>query len=71
MDLSEVLAAYKALPEDEQKAALDMAETVIGDRFFVPNPGPQTEAYFSEADELFYGGRCWRRQKRPALRLGR
>jgi len=23
---------------------------------FVPNPGPQTEAWFCEADELFYGG---------------
>ncbi len=23
---------------------------------WTPNPGPQTEAYFSEADELFYGG---------------
>jgi hypothetical protein len=25
---------------------------------WVPNPGPQTEAYFSEADELFYGGQA-------------
>jgi hypothetical protein len=23
---------------------------------WIPNPGPQTEAYYSEADELFYGG---------------
>lgn len=23
---------------------------------WAPNPGPQTDAYFSEADELFYGG---------------
>lgn len=23
---------------------------------WIPNPGPQTEAYFSDADELFYGG---------------
>ena len=25
---------------------------------WIPNPGPQTEAYFSEADELFYGGQA-------------
>jgi hypothetical protein len=25
-------------------------------RFFTPNPGPQTLAYFSEADEVFFGG---------------
>lgn len=25
---------------------------------WVPNPGPQTEAYFSEADELFFGGQA-------------
>ena len=25
---------------------------------WVPNPGPQTAAYFSEADELFYGGQA-------------
>jgi hypothetical protein len=24
----------------------------------VPNVGPQTEAYFCEADELFYGGQA-------------
>lgn len=25
---------------------------------WVPNPGPQTDAYFCEADELFYGGQA-------------
>ncbi len=56
MDLNEVLAAFNALPEAEQKEALAMADGVLGERKFVPNPGPQTDAYFSEADELFYGG---------------
>lgn len=28
------------------------------DMAWVPNPGPQTEAYFSEADELYYGGQA-------------
>jgi hypothetical protein len=25
-------------------------------QIWFPNPGPQTDAFFSEADELFYGG---------------
>ncbi len=28
------------------------------DRLWTPLPGPQTEAYFCEADELFYGGQA-------------
>jgi hypothetical protein len=27
-----------------------------GKLLWIPNPGPQSDAYFSEADELFYGG---------------
>ncbi|QZN96453.1 terminase [Symbiopectobacterium purcellii] len=29
-----------------------------GEMLWVPNPGPQTEAYYCEADELFYGGQA-------------
>lgn len=37
-----------------QARALVEAETA---RFkWVPNPGPQTDAYFSEADQTLYGG---------------
>lgn len=56
MDLNEVLKALDALPKEAQEQLLRDAEAVVGDPYFVPNPGPQTEAYFSEADELFYGG---------------
>lgn len=40
---------------DEQKARIstDFLQTPIK---FVPNPGPQTEAYFSKADIMLYGG---------------
>lgn len=34
----------------------DQIGASIDDMVWVPNPGPQTDAYFSEADELLYGG---------------
>lgn len=41
--------------KDRKKLAKDIAAATKHLRF-VPWPGPQTEAYLSEADELFYGG---------------
>ena len=42
------------MPEDERQKL--MAETV--DRFskikFIPNPGPQSDAYYSKADIMLY-----------------
>lgn len=54
--LDDILQRYEALPADKQKAIREKAATLKGDRPFSPNPGPQTEAYFSKADELFFGG---------------
>lgn len=52
-DLEALLA--KLSPEQLQSVKTDvMAAT--GDALWVPSPGPQQEAYLSEADELFYGG---------------
>lgn len=53
---SDFLKAFDALPEDEKKDALALADAECANMKFVPNPGPQTEAYFSEADEMFFGG---------------
>ena len=45
---------YDDLPETQKaKIASDFAEMPVK---FVPNPGPQTEAYFSPADILLFGG---------------
>lgn len=54
--LDEILRAYEALSPELQEDIAEKARAVRGNRLFVPNPGPQTEAYFSEADETFYGG---------------
>lgn len=55
-DLEALLERLTALPEDQKKAVV--AETIAAtkDAKFVPNPGPQADAWFSKADELFYGG---------------
>lgn len=54
--LDDILRAYQALPPEQQEEIAEKAKAIRGDRLMVPNPGPQTEAYFSEADETFYGG---------------
>lgn len=56
--LDEILAKLDAMP-DQERAALEtmVAQKLAQDGLkFIPNPGPQTEAFYSEADELFYGG---------------
>ena len=54
--LDEILERFRELPEDEQE---ELAKTVLEgtkDRVWIPNPGPQTEAYFNEAEIILYGG---------------
>lgn len=58
MQLAEVLAAVTGLSPD---ARARLTEVVLeakerSGRKWTPNPGPQTDAYFSEADCLLYGG---------------
>lgn len=54
--LDEVLARYNDLPPDVQEQLRADAITATGHMRWVPNPGPQTDAYFSPADDLFFGG---------------
>src|SRR5689334_9538923 len=54
--LDELLNRLAALPPDQQKAAVEDAFKVTEGMRFIPSPGPQTEAYHSEADILLYGG---------------
>lgn len=54
--IQQFIAIADKLPPDKLKEldAAIIAET--GHLKFVPNPGPQERAYFSEADELLFGG---------------
>ena len=56
MDLSSLINILTDSPES--KEIIDEAVEVLKGQVWVPNPGPQTEAYFSPADELFYGGQA-------------
>jgi len=54
--LDELLAAFKALPAEKQAEAAEDAASVVSHFKWMPNPGPQTDAYFSQANVLLYGG---------------
>lgn len=54
--LDEILAKLNAMPVVEQNKVLAMAMDVTKGMRWVPHSGPQTDAYFCKADELFYGG---------------
>jgi hypothetical protein len=54
--LDDILRRFDAMPPEKQDDVLAKAHTIMDGRKSLPNPGPQTEAYFTEADELFYGG---------------
>lgn len=54
--LDDLIARLAALPEEERKVIEAAAEDAVKGMAWIPNPGPQTEAYFSEADVMLYGG---------------
>jgi hypothetical protein len=54
--LEEVLRALEGLPPAARAKLVEEALDATAHMKWVPNPGPQTEAYYSEADELYYGG---------------
>lgn len=56
MTLDEIIARLQSLPEEQRDAVAKKALAATAERKFLPSPGPQTEAYFSEADVLLYGG---------------
>lgn len=56
MNLNEMLAKLTAKSTDELKAVAEAIAPAASRYKWTPNPGPQTEAYFSEADVLLYGG---------------
>ena len=54
--LDELLARIKATDPEEFKLVRREVMQRTRDMAWIPNPGPQTEAYYCEADELLYGG---------------
>jgi hypothetical protein len=56
MNLGDVINALQALPPEQLVAMKKRVATANAHYRWVPNPGPQTEAYYSQADVLLYGG---------------
>lgn len=54
--LQEIIERVQAMPDDQRQAALKEAHERTKHLKWVPNPGVQTEAYYSPADVLLYGG---------------
>ena len=54
--VDDLLERIGLLPAEEQKTVLADAYKQTAAYKWVPNPGPQTEAYFCQADCLLYGG---------------
>ena len=56
MDLDEIVARLGAMTVDDRNRIVEEAVAARGGARWIPSPGPQTEAYFSKADILLYGG---------------
>ena len=56
--LDEVAEKIGALEPEQRRALVEQVAPLRAKMRFVPLPGPQTEAYLSEADILLYGGQA-------------
>lgn len=54
--LDEYISRLGALTPPQRRRAVVQAVEATKAMRWIPNPGPQTDAYFSEADELLFGG---------------
>lgn len=54
--LDELLSRVTGLPPDVQAEVYREAHEQTKNLKWIPNPGPQSDAYFSQADVLLYGG---------------
>lgn len=54
--LDDILARVQSMPSEDRAALEKLATDATAGMKWLPNPGPQTEAYFSPADVLLYGG---------------
>ncbi len=54
--LDDQIAILLNLPPARQQELIKVAREATKHRIWVPNPGPQTAAFFSDADELLFGG---------------
>ena len=56
--LAELEETLSGKSEEQLTAIRDKTRQAIGTRKWIPNPGPQTDAYFSKAFITLYGGQA-------------
>jgi hypothetical protein len=56
VNLEDVLSRLGTLTAEQKDQLTKDVLVATGTRKFIPSPGPQTDAYFSKADVLLYGG---------------
>lgn len=56
--LDDFVAHFTGLPVEKQKRVADEVYASTKNKLWFPNAGPQTDAYFSKADVLLYGGQA-------------
>ncbi|KKL09907.1 hypothetical protein LCGC14_2561160, partial [marine sediment metagenome] len=56
--LDELIGRLEGMPEEHRVAVTEEALTATSGMKWIGNFGPQTDAYFSEADVLLYGGQA-------------
>ena len=56
--LDELIGRLDAMPDEVRSEIAETAIVATAGLRWIPNPGPQTEAYFSKADVLLYGGQA-------------
>lgn len=54
--LDDILVRFRSAPEAEQTELREIARKHMEHILWVPTPGPQSEAYYSTADVMLYGG---------------
>jgi len=58
ISFDDVLNRLSGLSPAQLAAVEKEVMSATGNQLWIPNPGPQTDAYYCEADELFYGGQA-------------
>ncbi|MCH8156078.1 MAG: terminase, partial [Proteobacteria bacterium] len=56
--LDELVCRFDTMPEADRVAVIEDTIAATSGMKWIPNPGPQTEAYFCQADVLLYGGQA-------------
>ncbi len=54
--LDELICRFETMPEADRVAVVEDTLTATSGMKWIPNPGPQTDAFFCQADVLLYGG---------------